>query len=993
MLAAAGFAAVFVMRVLTGASYEPLTSLFVLPTALVAYRFGVRAGVVAALIGVTLTWASRTLGGIEVTPLTLAITAAGFVPLGYLLGRSTERGRAALDRLETLAAVAESSHDAVYSSLLDGTVVSWNPSAQRLFGWTADEILGESIAQIAAPGEEWRPFELMRSIAADGRPRTLEVTRLAKDGRVLELELTASPMLGPDGSVEGHSAIARDIGERKAMQAALAESERRLEEAQSIAHLGSWDWNLATGDLAWSRELWRIFRRSPRDGPATFDHFLESVHPGDRERVVAIVEAALAGGGHFGFTARLVSPGAEPRTIEALGEARRDENGRVVRLLGTVQDVTDRAEAESQLRHAEEKLRLLVGRIPAVTYTAERGVDGRWLWVSPQVEQMLGYAPEEWVANPRLWFERIHPEDRQAALATERAAASDGGGLASEYRMLHRSGRVVWVRDEGTLVPGEHDGPPLVEGVLSDVTERKLAEEALRASERRYRTIVETTREGVWLMDPDGRTTFVNGRMAEMLGETVSSMLGRSIARYLSPETRDYLNENLERARDESGLHGELELRRRDGGSVWVQASTSPIVDEGEYRGQLALVTDVSERRSADDERRQLVARLHQHERMESVGQLAGGIAHDFNNLLAVILTYANFATAELEGHPVKEDIEEIARAAERAAALTRQLLVFSRREVVQPEICDLNEVVAETESMLKRTLGEHLLLEVRCQGDLWPVRADRGQLEQVLLNLAINARDAMQRGGRLTIETSNVELDEAFSEARGNAKPGSYVRLAVTDTGEGMSPEVMEHVYEPFFTTKPKGQGTGLGLATVYGIVQQAGGSIDIYSEQGLGTVFKVYFPVAPDAGERRAESRSSDGDLEGNGEKVLMVEDEDAVRRVVKRVLDKAGYAVVEVADPTDGLALFQEVGGQVDLLLTDVVMPGMSGTELVERMRATHPDLKVLLSSGYTDDVVMRDRVAEDRLAFIEKPFSPERLLRKVREVLDAPVGARD
>jgi PAS domain S-box-containing protein len=508
----------------------------------------------------------------------------------------------------------------------------------------------------------------------------------------------------------------------------------------------------------------------------------------------------------------------------------------------------------------------------------------------------------------------------------------------------------------------------------------------MQASEHRYRTIVETTREGVWVMNPQGRTTFVNARMAELLDETPESMHGRQMHEFLSDPSRAYFKENEELARRESGLHTEVELRRTDDSLLWVQVSMSPILEDGQYRGQLALVTDISERRSAAAEHDRLQARLHQHERMESVGQLAGGIAHDFNNLLAVILTYASFASAQLDDHDVKADIEEIIRAAERAAALTRQLLVFSRREVARPEVVQLNEVVSETESMLRRTLGEHLVLGVNAQADLWPLKADRGQLEQILLNLVINARDAMQRGGRLTIETSNVHLEETFAEMSTTIKPGPYVRLAVTDTGHGMSPEVIARVYEPFFTTKPQGQGTGLGLATVYGIVQQSGGHIDVYSEEDVGTVFKVYFPVTLEHVRTEAEQAGSPSSIVGRGEKVLLVEDEEAVRRAVKRVLESAGYVVLDSGDPADGLTLFEDLGGQVDLLFTDVVMPGMSGSELAERMRASRPDLKVLYSSGYTDDTVMRHGIAEERMAFIEKPFSPDRLLRKVREVLD-------
>lgn len=399
------------------------------------------------------------------------------------------------------------------------------------------------------------------------------------------------------------------------------------------------------------------------------------------------------------------------------------------------------------------------------------------------------------------------------------------------------------------------------------------------------------------------------------------------------------------------------------------------------------LIADQLEAEQKDAER--LEARLHQSERLESVGQLAGGIAHDFNNLLAVILNYASFVTEELgEEHPARSDVEEIRRAADRAAALTQQLLIFSRRERVRPEVLDLNEVVSDTEKLLRRTLGEHVELVTDLASDLEPIEADRGQLEQVLVNLAVNARDAMPDGGSLTVETSHVELAEELVTAGPAVPPGRYARITVTDTGTGMSREVAERVFEPFYTTKPKGSGTGLGLATVYGIVAQAGGHIDLYSEPGLGTVFKLYLPATESSVASPAES-----DFEprrGHGETILLVEDEPAVRELTRRILSRHGYAVLEAQGPLEALETFEGHEGEVDLLLTDVVMPQMSGSELAQRISASQPEVNVLYMSGYTDDFVARQGVADDGVRLLEKPFSSDQLLVAVEGVLESRVS---
>ncbi len=405
---------------------------------------------------------------------------------------------------------------------------------------------------------------------------------------------------------------------------------------------------------------------------------------------------------------------------------------------------------------------------------------------------------------------------------------------------------------------------------------------------------------------------------------------------------------------------------------------------------QQRLVHDLEARTKMEDARRALEDQLEQSRKMEAVGRLAGGVAHDFNNLLTAILGYSNLVLEELEpGHPARADVEQMRRAGESAASLTQQLLAFSRKQILQPQVLDLNDVVSRAESLLQRLIGEHIRLVTALDPSLDRVNADPGQLEQVIVNLAINARDAMPEGGKLTIETANVELDEAYVLQHGGSSPGSHVMLAVSDTGVGMDAETRARIFEPFFTTKRRGEGTGLGLSTVYGIVTQSGGSIWVYSEPTRGTTFKVYFPQAPQAEPQTVAAPRTDG-LQGT-ETILLAEDQPEVRSVARAVLERYGYRVLEAKHGDEALRILRAHHEPIHLLLSDVVMPSMSGPELARLVQLEQSGIRVLYASGYTDDAIVRHGVLDPGVAFLQKPFTPTALLRKIRELLDAPMAA--
>jgi len=526
---------------------------------------------------------------------------------------------------------------------------------------------------------------------------------------------------------------------------------------------------------------------------------------------------------------------------------------------------------------------------------------------------------------------------------------------------------------------------PAIERELRDAAVRRAGTHAVRASEAQLRAILHSALDAHITMDKAGTITSWNPQAEaifgwsapEVLGKRLSDVIvptahreahGRGVARFLTTGEGPILNRRLE-----------LTALRRDGDEFPVELAVTPI-RVGDAWSFSAFLRDITERK-------QLQQQLIQSQKMEAVGRLAGGIAHDFNNLLTAIFGYTDLLTEELpEGSQARKDVAEIRKAGERAASLTRQLLAFSRQQVLQPIVLSVNALVADVETMLRRLIGADVELRTTLAPDAGNVRADPGQLEQVILNLAVNARDAMPTGGKLTIETQNVELGEMYAEARQPVVPGAYVMLAVSDTGVGMDAKTQARIFEPFFTTKEAGKGTGLGLATVYGIVKQSGGYIWTYSEPGHGATFKVYLPQV-EAPVEATVRPPEPGRTLGGTETVLLAEDDELLRPLARGLLEKLGYTVLDAGTAAAALALAHAHGGPIHLLLTDVVMPGESGRQLARRLGEVRPDMRVLYTSGYSDDAIVHHGMLEPGLNYLQKPFTPATLARSVREVLDA------
>jgi PAS domain S-box-containing protein len=532
---------------------------------------------------------------------------------------------------------------------------------------------------------------------------------------------------------------------------------------------------------------------------------------------------------------------------------------------------------------------------------------------------------------------------------------------------------------------------PAISGALAfaqSQADKHAAESALRTSERRFRALVEESWDAVALFGSDGSILYGSPATTRLLGYDLGEFVGRNAMELIHPDDRAAVLVSLQEAMvaPRARVHVAARVRHKNGSWRYLEGVFTNLLDDPSVAAIVNNYRDVTDRRILEEQ-------VMLSKKMEAIGRLAGGVAHDFNNILTAIGGYTDLLLADLppDDHR-RHDVEEIYQAAQRAAGLTQQLLAFSRRQVLQPKVINLNALVPEIEKMLRRLIGEDILFATVLDPHVGNVRADPGQIEQVVVNLAVNARDAMPDGGRLTIETRNVELDAEYAADHPTVKPGRYVMLAVTDSGVGMDEETKSRIFEPFFTTKARGKGTGLGLATVYGIVQQTGGHIWPYSEPGRGTTMRVYLPRV----EAPADpiEHPGDGGLEavGGTETILVVEDEAPVRAVTRQLLERNGYTVLEAPDGPAALALVDGAAGSrhIDLLLTDVIMPGMSGRELADKLKARRPNVRVLFMSGYTDDAVVRHGMLEPGLAYLEKPFRPPTLLKKVRGVLQSKVS---
>ncbi|MDD5562428.1 MAG: PAS domain S-box protein [Thermoanaerobaculaceae bacterium] len=899
-----------------------------------------------------------------------------------VLQRLLAAERQTLEAHERLAATLRGIGDAVIATDADGRVQVMNQVAETLTGWSEAEALGKPLDEVFRIVNE-----RTRAVVESPVARVLRENRvvglanhtllLARDGREVPIADSGAPILDSAGRLVGVVLVVRDQTEERRANRALEASEQRftlfMRHLPAVAVIRDTQGRYVYMNDAWESAMG--LRREDYLGKSPFDCFPRA----DAERLVAD-DRLLAESGRTVAMEVELHHASGPRWWLVNRFALRGTDGRPTHVAALYVDITERKRAEKAVKETEELYRDLVEN--ASDFICTHDLRGVLLSVNGAAARSVGFAPEDLVG--RDLRDLLLPDERHAFDAYVEAIARDGVA-AGVLKLTTRAGVARFWEYRNTLrVEGVAE--PVVRGMARDVTEQILAKRELKASQEKYRAILANMEESYYEADLAGNLTFFNDSLCRLLGYSREQLLGMNDRQFMDPDQADkvYRAFNTVYRTGEATRGLDWEVIRRDGSRRFIEASVS-LTRDGSDRpaGFRGLIRDVTDHKRAEEERAKLEEHLRQAQKLESIGRLAGGVAHDFNNMLNIITIYAELALGKLgKGDPLRRDLEEILKAAGRSADLTRQLLAFARKQQVTPRVLDLNATLAEMGKMLIRLIGEDISFTFKPSEGLWPVKIDPVQVDQILANLAVNARDAMDGPGRVVVETGNATLDEGYRDTHGFAQGGDYVVLAFSDTGRGMDAETRAQAFEPFFTTK--GQlGTGLGLATVYGIVKQNGGLINVYSEPGRGTTFKIYLPRWTGEGQPAPTAREALGPR--GSETVLIAEDEEAILRLAERILASHGYRVLTAAAPGDALRLAERYGEPIHLLLTDVVMPVMNGRELCERLRTSRAALRVLYMSGYTADVIANRGIVEDGVAFLQKPFTITGLLAAVRRAL--------
>ncbi len=779
-------------------------------------------------------------------------------------------------------------------------------------------------------------------------------------------------------------ALLVNIRRRKIAEAILVKSEDQLLEAHEIACMGLWELDLTTNHLMWSNGIFTLFEVNREAFSPSYEAFIDFIHPDDRTLVDQAYKKSVENRTPYRIEHRLLMNDGRVKWVSEIGRTEYDNNGNPIRSVGTVQEITERKQAEEELRKSETRFRTLVQTIPDLIWLKDK--DGVYLSCNKIFERMFGAREENIVGKTDYDFVDRKLADffrtyDQKAIAAGKPSSNEEWVTFSDdgQRALLETIKTPMYDDKGTLIG--------VLGIGRDITERKRNEEALQHYAFLMKEMGKAAKIGGWEFDTaTGKGTWTEEVALIHEVDPKEDTNVETAINFYTDESREKITKAIRDA-IESGKPYilELELNTAKGNHKWVKTIGHPIIENNKVIKVRGSFQDVTERKRAEKEREKLQLQLTQAQKMEAVGQLAGGVAHDFNNMLGVILGYSELALEQTENNQsLQADLKEIQMAAQRSADLTRQLLAFARKQTVVPKIIDLNTTVESMLSMLRRLIGEDINLVWLPGQKPGLIKIDPSQIDQILANLCVNARDAISDNGKVTVETGNVDIDENYQTKHAYFQPGKYVLLAVSDNGCGMNEETKEKLFEPFFTTKELGKGTGLGLASVYGVVKQNNGYIDVYSELGLGTTFKIYLPQhETDEGQLRTRDIVEPA-VRGN-ETILLVEDEPAILKMTSKMLEQLGYKVLKTNIPTEAIDLARAHAGEIKLLMTDVVMPGINGRVLAKSILPINPGLKCLFMSGYTSDVIAHHGILDDGVFFIQKPFNRQDLAAKIREAL--------
>ena len=891
----------------------------------------------------------------------------------------------------------------------NGAVKMCNPAFETLFGYRVSEILGSELDSLLAPPDRLTQATELTACAVAGEVVRATTQRRRRDGVLVDVHVIAVPLV-VGGQRLGCFAMYEDIGDRRRAEEARRRAEEKFRSLFENAVEGIFQTTVDGRYLSVNPALARMCGYgSPEQMMAEVRDVGQVVYadPQCREEFKRLIEER---GTIEAFEYQIRRKDGTKIWISENAHAVRDARGRIISYEGTVEDISERKRSElerqvtTEIIHSvnvtdnlDDLLKMIHTALKKVLHAENCFValyePSTGMFHFPFFVDQFDVAPPPQKVG-RSCTAHVYRTGRamlipQSAFDTLAAAGEvelvgtpSPAWLGVPLRTPAATIGVLVVQnyeDETAYTERDLEFLSSVGGQIALAIDRKRADARVRESEARLRVLVEQLPAVLWTVDKDLRFTSCVGAGLARLGLTQNEVNGVSLFEYFDTADQTFLPIASHR-RAVVGEPVTFHVEWKDGSYA---CHVEPLRDaEGQVQGAICMSLDVTDRK-------QLEAQLRQAQKMEAVGRLAGGIAHDFNNLLMVIQGYADLLLDRLPmGDPLRRNAEQIQMAGQRATSLTRQLLAFSRKQMLAPKILNVHSIVGDMEKILRRLIGEDIQLETSSAPDLWLVKADRSQIEQVIMNLAVNARDAMPQGGRLTIETGNVELDSAFSHHSVALAPGKYVMLAVTDNGCGMDAKTQAHIFEPFFTTKEKGKGTGLGLATVYGIVKQSGGYVWVYSEPGRGTSFKIYLPrIEEEAFDGPKDRRLSSKAIARGSETVLLVEDEDGVRQLAREYLETSGYTVIEAENGHAALELAAMHTGPIHLLMTDVVMPGVSGRELAERVEKLRPGIKVLYMSGYTDQAVVHHGILETDAVLLQKPFTLVTLAEKLREMLVA------
>ncbi len=882
------------------------------------------------------------------------------------------------EREETIRYLAENSQDWIWAMDLEGVHTYQSHAIKKILGYEPDELVGKlSLDLMHEDDRKMVEAKLPQLIAEKCGWHDLVIRWRHKNGTWRYLESTAVPILDSKGELTGFRGIDRDITERRQAEDALKESEERFRNLMEyVPGVSIQGYDLEGKVLYWNKASEEVYGYTARE--ALGKNLADLIIPAD---VMPHFEMALEIGKGIEKSGEFAPPGeldllhknGHLVPVYSIHTAVKHEDKAPILFCIDV-DLSERKKKEDALHESEEKYRAIFEQA-ADSIVLIDPVTENLVAFNDRAHESLGYSREEFKELKIPDFEIIESAD-EVRSHIEKITRNGFDTFETEHRTKGGDIRNIHVSCRVISIMGRN----FIQSVWHDITERRRAELALRESEEELRDFFDNANDLIQMVTPEGRFAYVNRKWLNVLGYTREELADISFIDVIHSDSKEHCLELFQRIMTGERIDFvEAVFLTKDGRQINVEGSVSCRFEEDKPVNTRGIFRDVTERKILEEQ-------LQQMQKMESIGRLAGGVAHDFNNMLTVISGHAELALTRLNSeNPLVEDITEIQIAAQRASNLTKQLLAFSRKQTLEPKVLNLNYVITDMDKMLRRIIGEDIDLLTVYEPELWRVKVDPGQIEQVVVNLVVNGRDAMSRGGKLTIETMNMELDDDYTHSHPEVEPGSYVMIAVTDTGVGMSEEIVARIFDPFFTTKEVDKGTGLGLSTVYGIIKQSGGHIWVYSEINKGTTFKVYFPIVSEDAELFIRKGDVD-EVPRGAETILVVEDEDSVRDLACRILKIQGYKVLEAQNGGEAYLMCKKLEKSVDLVVTDVVMPGISGAEFVEKLREIWDNVKVLYMSGYTADAIVHDGILVPGTHYIQKPYRSLDLARKVREVLD-------